>query len=404
MTAIIIEDLWKSYQRGRTRLGSLRNSASYFWKSLGQRREEFDALAGINLTMAEGEILGIIGPNGAGKSTLLKVLSRVTFPTKGKIVLRGRCSSMLEVGVGFHPELTGRDNIYLSGTIHGMRKREINAQFDSIVAFSGQEASLDTPVKHYSSGMMMRLAFAVSAHLDPDILIMDEVLAVGDQEFRTQCIGKIRELLAQGKTILLVSHQLDYLVELCTRGICMQQGKIVHEGSMQEVIEQYVDSEAVHHMASILDRRDRTGSRDAQIVKIQMCDAGGKEILYGSSGQSVMIRFFISSSLSELKDLAIRLNCFDAMGRQWFVINSKISDGLFPSVPGEAVMTCHIPRLPLRPGHYNFSVSLSCNHQVSDALTNALEMNVVEGLFYKTGMLPQDKEGILVDYEWNLEP
>lgn len=400
MTSIVIENLWKSYRRGKTKVGNLKGSITYFWNTLGTKSEDFNALEAINLQIEEGEIVGILGPNGAGKSTLLKIISRITFPTKGRVILNGNLSSLLEIGVGFHPELTGRENIYLSGTIHGMSKQELDAKFDRIVDFSGQEMYLNTPVKHYSSGMYMRLAFAVSAHLEPDILIIDEVLAVGDQDFRKKCIRKIKELYESGKTVLLVSHQMEYLSELCTRGVCMQQGRIVHDGPIQDVILQYVESGSSGNTINILERKDRKGTGQAIIVNIEVCDREGHIHLYPGSGQYVIIKIFISSTLTILQNVAIRLNCFDILGQQWFVMNSKLSDGNIEKCPGNTVLECHIPKLPLSTGRYYFDVSLSVNHVISDLVAQAFEMIVVDGLFYETGMLPPASNGVLVDYKW----
>ncbi|HRO70476.1 MAG TPA: ABC transporter ATP-binding protein, partial [Chitinophagaceae bacterium] len=207
------------------------------------RHEDFWALQDIDLKVESGERIGIIGRNGAGKSTLLKILSRITWPTTGEAIIRGRLASLLEVGTGFHPELTGRENIFLNGSILGLKKAEIVRQFDAIVDFSGVEKFLDTPLKHYSSGMQLRLAFAVAAHLEPEILLIDEVLAVGDMEFQKKCIGKMEEVSRkEGRTILFVSHNMSYITSLCTRGIFLEQGKISFEGSPASAIQAYFSS------------------------------------------------------------------------------------------------------------------------------------------------------------------
>lgn len=402
MVSVEVKDLWKTYQRGKTKMGSMRGTVSHFWNSIGKEVEEFNALEGINLTIEEGEILGILGPNGAGKSTLLKIISRITFPSRGRVTLRGRVSSLLEVGVGFHPELTGRENIYLSGSIHGMRKRELDAKFDSIVDFSGQEVYLNTPVKHYSSGMYMRLAFAVSAHVDPDILIIDEVLAVGDQDFRKKCILKIKELYESGKTVLLISHQMEYLRELCTRGICMKKGQIVHDGPIQEVMELYLATSGRDEVENIGSRTDRKGTAIALISAIRITDIDGAAVAFPASGQYVIIEVQVKSQRKTLDNVAIRLNCFDALGQQWFVMNSKISDGLIERCDGNVVLECHIPKLPLNVGKYYFDISLSVDHQVSDLMNQVFEMIVVDGMFYKTGILPASPNKVLIGYEWKI--
>ena len=242
--AIKVENLSKKYLIGRGQSGSLRETLSNaFHNTFGGHRadvEEFWALRDVSFEVKQGEAVGIIGRNGAGKSTLLKLLSKITYPTSGKITMNGRVSSLLEVGTGFHPELTGRENIYLNGTILGMSRREVKSKFDEIVAFSGVEKFLDTPVKRYSSGMYVRLAFAVAAHLEPEILIIDEVLAVGDIEFQKKCLGKMDEVAKGGRTVLFVSHSMNAIQKLCNKGILLNQGKISTKGNIDIVIDNYL--------------------------------------------------------------------------------------------------------------------------------------------------------------------
>lgn len=233
--AIKVENLSKLYQIGTQKSGSLRESLLDKWRWISGRKEsttteEFWALNDVSFEIKQGEAVGIIGKNGAGKSTLLKILSRITEPTKGRIEINGRVASLLEVGTGFHPELSGRENIYLNGTILGMTRREIKAKFDEIVAFSGVEKFIDTPVKYYSSGMYVRLAFAVAAHLEPEILIIDEVLAVGDAEFQKKCLGKMGEVAGKGRTVLFVSHNMQAINQLCQSCILLKKGQIAYQG------------------------------------------------------------------------------------------------------------------------------------------------------------------------------
>ncbi|MEM9830568.1 MAG: polysaccharide ABC transporter ATP-binding protein [Bacteroidota bacterium] len=241
--AISVENISKRYLIGDTSSGSLREVLTGFFSNQGsQKTEEFWALKDISFEVKRGEAIGIIGKNGAGKSTLLKVLSRITEPTTGRIEIDGRVSSLLEVGTGFHPELTGRENVFLNGTILGMSRDEIKAKFDEIVDFSGVEKFLDTPVKRYSSGMKVRLAFAVAAHLEPEILIVDEVLAVGDAEFQSKCLGKMRDVAGEGRTILFVSHNMGAVKSLCQRGIFLQQGKVAKTGTASEAVDYYLEN------------------------------------------------------------------------------------------------------------------------------------------------------------------
>lgn len=236
---IKVSNLGKKYQINGASLNSYRERlSSLFGKK--QPKEEFWALNDINFEVNNGDVLGIIGLNGSGKSTLLKLISRITSPTAGEININGRISSLLEVGTGFHPELTGRENIFLNGTILGMTKAEIKSKFDEIVEFSGVEKFLDTPVKRYSSGMYVRLAFAVAAHLEPEILIIDEVLAVGDAAFQQKCLGKMKDVAKEGRTVLFVSHHMGMVRDLCNRGIYLEKGKLLFDGSAGEAIEYYV--------------------------------------------------------------------------------------------------------------------------------------------------------------------
>lgn len=245
--AVKVENLSKQFLIGKNASGNLRetlsNKASSLFSKKNVNEEVFWALQEISFQVNKGDVLGIIGKNGAGKSTLLKILSQITAPTKGQIEINGRVSSLLEVGTGFHPELTGRENVFLNGTILGMKRKEVRAKFDEIVAFSGVEKFLDTPIKHYSSGMKVRLAFSVAAHLDPEILIVDEVLAVGDAEFQRKCLGKMGEVSREhGRSVLFVSHNIRAVKNLCNKGIVLQQGQMMFEGDSEAATEFYLSS------------------------------------------------------------------------------------------------------------------------------------------------------------------
>ena len=239
--AIKIEGVSKKYEVGLQNSSSLRESLANVFRSKGSNTADFWALRDVSFDINAGDVVGIVGKNGAGKSTLLKILSRITYPTQGKIEINGRVASLLEVGTGFHPELTGRENIFLNGTILGMKRAEVKTKFDEIVEFSGVSKFIDTPVKHYSSGMYVRLAFAVAAHLEPEILVVDEVLAVGDAEFQKKCIGKMQDVSKQsGRTVLFVSHNMSAVNSLCTRGVLLQQGQVVKQGTAFEITEHYL--------------------------------------------------------------------------------------------------------------------------------------------------------------------
>ncbi|MCI5138295.1 MAG: ABC transporter ATP-binding protein, partial [Candidatus Electrothrix sp. AR1] len=263
MNVIQVENLWKEYRLGVIGHGTLTQDLQSWWARVrgkedpnskiapilaGQEKQiegdHFWALRGINLEVKEGEILGIIGKNGAGKSTLLKILSRVTAPTRGNIKVKGRIASLLEVGTGFHPELTGRENIFMNGAILGMSKQEIKTKLEEIIDFSGVESFVDTPVKRYSSGMYVRLAFAVAAHLEPEILIIDEVLAVGDAAFQKKCLGKMQEISGAGRAVLFVSHNMAAISTLCSRTILLNNGEVVDNGPTSDVVLSYFDRTA----------------------------------------------------------------------------------------------------------------------------------------------------------------
>jgi lipopolysaccharide transport system ATP-binding protein len=242
------------------------------------RSAEFWALRDVSFDVQPGEVVGIIGRNGAGKSTLLKILSRITEPTSGEIRVRGRIASLLEVGTGFHPELSGRENIFLNGAILGMTKAEIRAKFDEIVDFAGVEQFIDTPVKRYSSGMYVRLAFAVAAHLEPEILILDEVLAVGDAEFQKKCLGKMKDVSSQGRTVLFVSHNMTSLQALCDRAIFLENGKAFHSGSVHEAVALYLHGQ-VKEDSPVYDVIEFPKDADAIIDRIRILDSEGRPSL-----------------------------------------------------------------------------------------------------------------------------
>lgn len=270
--AVSVRDLRKSYILGKgARANTLAEQFSSKLRSIGKReqRETLDALSGVNFEVQRGEAVGIVGRNGAGKSTLLKVLTRVTSPSQGEIVLHGRVGSLLEIGTGFHPELTGRENIFLNGSILGMRKEEVERNFDDIVEFAEVAKFLDTPVKRYSSGMYVRLAFAVAAHLPTEILLIDEVLAVGDAAFKSRSIAKMKEIVHEGRTILFVSHHMPSVVELCSRGIVLDHGKVAFDGAPQAAARVYLDTLASSDLRSDSDRSRRRGTGEYRLARFE---------------------------------------------------------------------------------------------------------------------------------------
>jgi lipopolysaccharide transport system ATP-binding protein len=291
--AIKVEHVYKQYKLGLVNTGTLVHDINRWWHKINGKQDPYEILTGendraqktsndyvwalkdINFDVVSGEVLGIIGKNGAGKSTLLKILSKVTSPTKGNIKVRGRIASLLEVGTGFHPELTGRENIFLNGAILGMTKNEIRSKFDEIVAFSGVEKYIDTPVKRYSSGMYVRLAFAVAAHLEPEILIVDEVLAVGDADFQKKCLGKMKDVSGEGRTVLFVSHNMAAVRSLCNRGIFLENGIIKSDGITEEVLDLYNSNNNFTETDVKWEIQNAPGNQNAKIQSIRVYSESG---------------------------------------------------------------------------------------------------------------------------------
>ena len=398
--AIIIEHVSKTYQRGKVRRGDIRSSMNSWWSGMGKEKEEFDALKDINLTIQQGDVVGIIGPNGAGKSTLLKLLSRITFPSKGRITIHGTLSSMLEVGTGFHPELTGRENIFLNGAIIGMKREEVARKLDSIVAFSGLEDFLDTPVKHYSSGMYVRLAFSVASHLEPDILLIDEVLAVGDQEFRKQCMDKMLDVSNQGRTIIMVSHQMSYLKDLCRTGVYLHAGSVLFQGNIDDTINHYVHHYKETKRTSIRDRSDRRGTGTVTLAGIEVMDQNGYPLHLLSAGSPVSIRLQLDLQVAIAYDVVIQLEFLDIYGQLCFVANNSMSNHSIPKLDASQAVECLVPKFPLNTGTYFINTAIYVSNQLSDEVLNAIDVEVAPGLFYGTGKLPPPHKGLLVEYNW----
>lgn len=398
--AIIIEHVSKTYQRGKVRRGDIRSSMNSWWSGMGKEKEEFDALKDINLTIQQGDVVGIIGPNGAGKSTLLKLLSRITFPSKGRITIHGTLSSMLEVGTGFHPELTGRENIFLNGAIIGMKREEVARKLDSIVAFSGLQDFLDTPVKHYSSGMYVRLAFSVASHLEPDILLIDEVLAVGDQEFRKQCMDKMLDVSNQGRTIIMVSHQMSYLKDLCRTGVYLHAGSVLFQGNIDDTINHYVHHYKETKRTSIRDRSDRRGTGAVTLAGIEVMDQNGYPLHLLSAGSPVSIRLQLDLQVAIAYDVVIQLEFLDIYGQLCFVANNSMSNHSIPKLDASLAVECLVPKFPLNTGTYFINTAIYVSNQLSDEVLNAIDVEVAPGLFYGTGKLPPPHKGLLVEYNW----
>src|SRR5262245_39705163 len=327
-TVIAVEDLSKRYMLGRQQGGNddLRHvieaaigSPFQFLRAKRDRirngKKEFWALRDVSFSVAQGEAVGIVGRNGAGKSTLLKLLSRITEPTTGCIRYRGRVASLLEVGTGFHPELTGRENIYLNAAILGMKRTEIERRFDEIVAFSEVEQFLDTPVKRYSSGMYVRLAFGVAAHLEPEILLVDEVLAVGDATFQKKCLGKMGNVVKEGRTVLFVSHNMAAVSSLCTRSLLIEQGRLVWSGSPQSTIERYLASSPADASRPLSERKDRRGEGKVRLTRIAIMNDRHQDIESVTAGQDVTFAINYDIPANEtLRNVVVQIKFASLLG------------------------------------------------------------------------------------------
>jgi len=368
----------------------------------------FWALEDVSFNIAHGDVIGIIGRNGAGKSTLLKILSRITSPTKGTVTVRGRLASLLEVGTGFHPELTGRENIFLNGAILGMRKAEITRHFDEIVAFAEVEKFLDTPVKHYSSGMYVRLAFAVAAHLDPEILVVDEVLAVGDLTFQKKCLGKMGEVSRGGRTVLFVSHNMAAIENLCTRGIVLNQGKLLFDGSSKAAIQYYLNSLSaqsgtghVVDLAGVGDRRTLAGPLLKKMEFLTEDEQPLAEGLTIGSRLKIKVQFELPEATDKFN---VGLGFNNNYGQRIFTAHTIFEPSRWDSEPvGTTVLACEIPSFTVMPGEYTVKIWLELKGREVDAIEDAAKIRVLESDFYGTGRVPWNGTMVL-KHHWFLEP
>lgn len=369
--------------------------------------QSFWAVKDVSFDVKQGEVLGIIGRNGAGKSTLLKILSRITTPTSGQITVRGRLASLLEVGTGFHPELTGRENIFLNGAILGMKKAEIRRHFDEIVAFAEVEKFLDTPVKHYSSGMYVRLAFAVAAHLNPEILVVDEVLAVGDLAFQKKCLGKMGEVSRGGRTVLFVSHNMAAVENLCSRGVVLHTGKLEFDGSAKDAIQYYLNSLSTQsgtgHMVELDGVGERTSRQAPLLRRIEFLTGDDEPLIEGlpiGSPLKMKVHFDLLKATSNF-NVGIGFN--NSYGQRIFTAHSVFEpDRWTTECVGRQVMTCEIPSFTLIPGEYAIKVWLEVNSSEADAIEDAVKMRVLESDYYGTGKVPWNGTFVL-PHHWSLE-
>ena len=411
-TAIEAEGLGKSYKLGLNQTGNLRETMSAVARRplevvrRGRDARKADvlwALRDVSLTVREGDVVGLIGHNGAGKSTLLKILSRITEPTTGWAEVTGRTGSLLEVGTGFHPELTGRENIFLNGAILGMRREEIRRRFDEIVAFAEVERFLDTPVKRYSSGMSVRLAFAVAAHLEPEILLVDEVLSVGDASFQRRSLAKMSEVAKEGRTVIVVSHNLGIVRALCDRGVLLERGSVVADAPVGEAIDAYLARLERAASDDLTERTDRDthGKRESLISGVSICDleSGHPDVVIGGRPARISVHF---TEMLPMMYAAIMVS--NSLGQYVTEFNSEVPGpgDIRDEAQGRRI-DCDIASLPLLPGRYRIDVSLKGRQRYQDGLQGAAYFDVEQGEVEGRPMATEGADGdILLPHVWRL--
>ena len=415
-TAIEINGLGKRYALGlhggygydtlRERVGQVSREALRKVARRGppkRQRRYLWALRDLDISIESGDVVGLIGHNGAGKSTLLKILSRITEPSEGYADVTGRVGSLLEVGTGFHPELTGRENIFLNGSILGMRRAEINARFDEIVEFAEIERFLDTPVKRYSSGMSVRLAFAVAAHLEPEILLVDEVLAVGDASFQRKSLAKMTEVAKQGRTVIFVSHNLAIIQALCERVVLLEHGRVMADGPVRSTIDSYLRELERAASDDLLERTDREGRgyEESRLRRLEVREPGGGSADVVVGGRPATIVVHVTKVLPAME---CRLTIVDSLGHPVMTMDSEISseqdvrdDGLGPRIE------CELETLPLLPGRYRIDVLLKGNSHIQDGLQGAGFFDVEAGVMDGRPIPVSGAEGdVVVSHTWGM--
>ena len=422
--AIEATNLSKKYRLGTIGMSSLREDLSRWWSrntqsssternvstaDIDQSRmineSEFWALDDLNFQIPKGEVVGLIGANGSGKSTLLKILSRITEPTLGEVKIRGKVASLLEVGTGFHPELTGRENVYINGAILGMTRREVDAKFDEIVGFAGVSDFIDTPIKRYSSGMTVRLGFAVAAHLDPDILIVDEVLAVGDAAFQKRCLGKIENISKEGRTIIFVSHQLTMIENLCSKTFLLERGQITDFGLTNEIVNTYLKKS--YHGINNLENvswESRQGSGEVQLKKITIKSHSlglTNNIKLGERADFIF-HFHTLKENYPLPEASFRFAINDYEGRRITTIDSRLVN--FNIIKKDNIrIIVKLKKINFPEGTYFITTFIGESETPYDWITKAHVFNVVAGDFYGTGRSSETyKNEILMDYEMDM--
>jgi lipopolysaccharide transport system ATP-binding protein len=407
-TAIRADGLSKEYRiaGGSVVYDTLRDLLTDGFRNLSGRngarrgRDTIWALRDVSFEIPQGQIAGIIGRNGAGKSTLLKILSRITEPTEGRAEIHGRVGSLLEVGTGFHPELTGRENVYLNGAILGMRKREIDQKFDEIVAFAEIDRFIDTPVKRYSSGMQVRLAFAVAAHLEPDILLIDEVLAVGDVAFQRKCLGKINSVAREGRTVLFVSHNMVAMQNICARAIILRQGQTVFDGDANEAVKEYLAYLNLGTAQAFDDNPERRGNGHIRFTGARVLDEKDRVAQSLVAGRAATFVFPYENPRGVRQAVwGMKIYNYDGVAVADF--DSRYTGFDVEALSATGSLTCHIPNLPLPIGEYRVHVWFGVRGQLADAIPNAMVFRVESSVFYDSVRAPAAKDcACMIAHEW----
>jgi lipopolysaccharide transport system ATP-binding protein len=416
---IEVRDLGKKYDlfhQNQSSYFTLRDQITHHLQALGKKviyfnqkkpettiHEDFWALKEVSFDVCEGEVVGIIGRNGAGKSTLLKLLSRITEPTEGRLAITGRVASLLEVGTGFHSELSGRENIYLNGAILGMGKTEIKRKFDEIVAFAEIERFLDTPVKRYSSGMYVRLAFAVAAHLEPDILIIDEVLAVGDAAFQKKCLGKMGEVATQeGRTVLFVSHNMSSIQSLCQRALWFNSGTLMRQGETHTVVQDYLQSVFIQQETTLADRRDRDGDGSVKLLSIRIENVDSSSAIRSGSSLKITLRY---RSHTPFNDPHFLISVYDYVtGWGLFRLDSNNLSGLPSSLPQEGSVVCTTEPIRLTSGRCFLNLRVKRGAVQADYIQYAAYFDVEAENIDGTDKCPErDWVMTVVNHQWVTE-
>lgn len=400
MSIISVSSLGKQYRLGSHGHDTLRDQlASLFKRKKNTEDREFWALKDVNFEVQPGEVLGIIGRNGAGKSTLLKVLSQITEPSEGEVRIRGRVASLLEVGTGFHPELSGRENVFLNGAILGMSRQEIRSKFDEIVAFAEVEKFIDTAVKHYSSGMYVRLAFAVAAHLEPEILIIDEVLAVGDAAFQKRCLGKMGQVARGGRTVLFVSHNLPAVSTLCSRALFLVQGRVEADGPTDSVVAKYLASGRPEGHG-VFRAPSRTGSGRVRVTDLRVRSGSGEAHVQAGDGMAIEVDY--ESSTDEAMAIQFLVGIYNSSGERALFLDSRVDPDLPETFPRRGTVRLTFDRhFSLVPGIYSVNVALTVHGEMSDHVPEALSFEVEEGDFFGSGRKALSSGVVMYRNQWS---